>query len=185
MKKEHSRRWIATEDRIKNVALSLMQDRSLRQVTVRAICEGAGINRSTFYDHFLDVYDMFDRMEAELSRELLDSYDAVSAPVAFSEKSFIPMLRHIRRYGDFYRVVLRTRNTFPIGYGFERLLSDVIRPLCVRRGITREDEILYCLVFFQAGFAFCLRRWLEGGCRETDEELAAILASCMPYILKA
>ena len=38
----------------------------LRKITVTKVCEGAQTNRVTFYNHYLDVYDLYDRMVAAL-----------------------------------------------------------------------------------------------------------------------
>lgn len=181
MKKEHSRRWRETELKLEQVTLELMKTSDLEHITVRAICERAHVNRSTFYDHFLDVYDLFDKMETELRRGILERYDPSTAE-AFSISSFLPMFRHIREHQYFYKIVLQTRNSFPIKEGFDRLLNDVLRPACARVGITDENEIMYYLVFFQSGFTICLRRWVDGGCQESEEELAKIIAACIPDI---
>nr|AFN84552.1 transcriptional regulator [uncultured bacterium scaffold00090] len=181
MKKEHSRRWQETEIKLERVTLGLMTGSDLEHITVRAICEKAGVNRTTFYEHFQDVYDLFDKMETELRREIMEQYHPDDMK-AFTISSFIPIFEHIRKYQYFYRIVLKTRTTFPIREGFERLLNDVIRPACTRAGITDESRIMYHLVFFQAGFTVCLRRWVDGGCQENTETLAEIINASIPNI---
>ena len=56
----------------------------------------------------------------------------------------------------------------------------MVKPHCDRRGITDENRMLYYLTFYQAGFTMILRRWVEGDCQETPEELCAILSACLP-----
>jgi AcrR family transcriptional regulator len=179
LKAEHSRRWIETERRMEQVTLDLMQHADLEHITVRAICEKAKVNRTTFYEHFLDVYDLFDKLELEMRKKILNRY-AISDYKAFSVQSFIPFFTHIKENRKFYSIVLKTRTSFPLKQGYEHLLNDVIRPLCLKAGITDEQEILYYLVFFQAGFTITLRRWVETGCRESEEELADIISNCIP-----
>lgn len=182
MKKPHSKRWEATERRMEQVTLELMKTSDLEHITVRAICEKANVNRTTFYEHFLDVYDLFDKMETEMRKGIIDRYDTDNIK-AFSISSFIPLFAHIKENRYFYNIVLKTRNTFPIKQGFERLLNDVLRPMCEKAGITDENEIMYYLVFFQAGFTMCLRRWVERGCKESEQELARMIAACIPEML--
>lgn len=181
MKKEHSRRWQETEFKLEHVTLELMKDSDLEHITVRAICEKACVNRTTFYEHFLDVYDLFDKIEARLHREMIDQYNPGGTEI-FTIASFIPIFTHIQEHQYFYKIVLKSRRTFPIKQGFERLLNDVVRPACRRAGITDENRILYYLVFFQAGFTMSLRRWVEGGCKESVDELAEIISTCIPDV---
>ena len=49
------------EKRIQEALLELLKVKNIQQITVRAICEMADINRSTFYAHYLDVYDLLEK----------------------------------------------------------------------------------------------------------------------------
>ena len=39
-------------------------------ITIRELTEKAGINRGTFYLHYVDKYDMFEQMKTEIVQEL-------------------------------------------------------------------------------------------------------------------
>ena len=57
---------------------TLVKDRPLQKISVRDITEEAMVNRSTFYAHFVDKYDLFtiaigQRMRHDLATELSDS----------------------------------------------------------------------------------------------------------------
>ena len=57
---------------------TLMQDKPLQKISVRNITKEAMVNRSTFYDHFSDKYDLFStaigqRMRRDLSTGLSDA----------------------------------------------------------------------------------------------------------------
>lgn len=59
-----------TERGIKNAFLELRSKKSLEKITVRELCECACINKSTFYSHYKDIYDLSDTMEAEVVRSI-------------------------------------------------------------------------------------------------------------------
>lgn len=179
MKKAHSRRWDATEKRMEDAALQLMEAADAEQVSVRAICAAAQVNRTTFYAHFEDFPDLAARLSARMREELMESF-AAGEQEPFSAASFVPFLRFVREHQGFYRIVLRSRRDFPIQEGLEELLSRIMRPVCQRAGIESEDEIMSCLVFIQAGFTMCLRRWVDGGCAMPEDRLAETLAACIP-----
>lgn len=56
----------------------LYEKKNINKIRVREICEIAGYNRSTFYNHFIDVYDVLDHIEnnilEEFSELLNDGY---------------------------------------------------------------------------------------------------------------
>ena len=52
---KNNKRHQATLENIKTAFVSLLQDKSLQQISVSDICELANINRSTFYDNSEDL----------------------------------------------------------------------------------------------------------------------------------
>ena len=50
--------------------IKLLGKKPLSRITVKEICEAAELNRATFYKHYLDVYDLLDKMEAQFLEEL-------------------------------------------------------------------------------------------------------------------
>ena len=62
---------------IQNVFLELLKEKPVAKITVKEICGHAEINRSTFYKHYQDVYDLMEKLEneaVEAFEKLLDSY---------------------------------------------------------------------------------------------------------------
>lgn len=45
----------------------LLEKKHLSEITVKEICEGAEINRATFYRNYLDIYDLYEKLEEELT----------------------------------------------------------------------------------------------------------------------
>ncbi len=61
------RRTAYTRMVIKDSLIKLLEDKHLSEITVKAVCELAQINRATFYRNFMDVYDVYEQMEEELT----------------------------------------------------------------------------------------------------------------------
>lgn len=65
-------RILKTRRAIKEAFLALMYKDGFEAVTVQQILNGALVNRSTFYAHYRDKYDLRDRIEDELVDELAE-----------------------------------------------------------------------------------------------------------------
>lgn len=61
-------RAIRTRDAIATALIALMHEQGFDDITVQAICERAGVGRSTFYAHFVDRDDVFIRHNVEFGR---------------------------------------------------------------------------------------------------------------------
>ena len=59
-----------TEKGIRNAFIELRSSKPLEKITIKELCEHAYINKSTFYSHYKDIYDLSERMEEEVSHPL-------------------------------------------------------------------------------------------------------------------
>ena len=50
--------------------ISLLKNKTFEYITIRELCETAGVNRSTFYLHYSNIGDLLD----ETTRYLLDNF---------------------------------------------------------------------------------------------------------------
>ena len=184
MNTKNNRQFRDSARRMENVMLELMNRLPFEKITVRLICEKAGVNRSTFYAHYTDIYDMVEQMETHLQKELMAQYPVPGQTQPLSLESFLPFLEFIRMHRDFYRVALRTRREFPIRQGQDPLYHQVIRPLCERSGVSSEEEMMYYFVGFQAGFTMILKRWVDQDCAMEVTDLARIIQNTIPRAMR-
>ena len=59
-----------TRERIVNEFWKLYKEKPIEKITVRDVSEASGIHRSTFYQHFQDVYQVLEVIEGELLERL-------------------------------------------------------------------------------------------------------------------
>lgn len=60
-------RFQQTEQNIRKVFTELLKKEKLEKITVSRIYERCHINRSSFYLHYKDVYDLMDKIEYDMS----------------------------------------------------------------------------------------------------------------------
>lgn len=185
MNTKNNKQFQNSDVRMKCAMLELMNTTPFDKITVRLICERAKVNRSTFYAHYADIYDMIEQMETNLQKKLMDEYLASEKVIPLSRESFITFLEFIKKHRDFYRVALKARREFPIKQGYVPLWDQIIRPLCLEAGIASEDEMMFYFVGFQAGFTMILKRWVEQDCVQSEEKMAEIIRNIIPSVWKS
>lgn len=82
-----------TRRSIYNAFIGLRSKKPLERLTVKELCEEAQINKSTFYVHYRDVYDLSDKIESEIVRSIIqnleNSEDLFSNTRQFTENLFM------------------------------------------------------------------------------------------------
>lgn len=189
-------RFMETDRRIEIAAITLMDTKNHKPapLSIAAICRKAGINRSTFYEHFDSIDDIIAVMQEHLLAELVENFktsqDNQSAPaeispaeIPLSRASFELFLRHIREHRYFYGIALHSGHGLPVHYGSQELWERRIRPVCASIGIDDEDDMKYFLDCTTASVSAILRRWIDRDCRDSVEKVALIAANAVPAIL--
>ena len=70
---------------LRKAFLELLSRKPIQSISVRELCEEAGINRSTFYAHYKDVYDLREQIETEM----LSDFQEALAPLLSRKKDRI------------------------------------------------------------------------------------------------
>ncbi len=153
-------------EKIERVFIELLQSKELNQISVSEICKQAGLNRTTFYANYADVYALADSIREKLNAELAEVY-ADEIQKQYHSYDYLKLFRHIREHQLFYRTY------FKLGYEHQIFIEDI------KRG--EEDFqsrfLEYHAEFFRAGLTQILKLWLQNGCIETPEEMNEILQS--------
>ena len=74
MKKTESK-YFFTAQLMKESLLLLLEKKDIEFITVKEICEKAGVNRSTFYLHYDSIDDLFEEVIDMLNNEFRNSFE--------------------------------------------------------------------------------------------------------------
>lgn len=181
MNKKENIGYQKTHQRIKDCLLTLLDEYEMKEITISRLCMEVKINRSTFYAHFMDIYDVLEQIEKELEQELFDVYDQQyeRGSDLISSKYVIIMMDHIQKNQKFYRALFSDSSINALDENMKMLYESIFKELFERIGLTERQGMFY-FIYFKAGFLAILRQWLKDDCPETPEELARILTNSMP-----
>lgn len=77
-----------TQKAIKQAYIELRSQKPLEKITVKELCQLACINKSTFYSHYADIYELSDVVEQEIVNSVLDDLSSSVENVAKSPEVF-------------------------------------------------------------------------------------------------
>ncbi len=71
MNTKNNRRRCESIENIEKTFIELLQAKELNEISVSDICKKCGLNRSTFYANYTDIYDLADKLKTNLENEVL------------------------------------------------------------------------------------------------------------------
>ena len=182
MNQKNNQAYQNTHRKIKDCVLQSIQKKELSLITVSGLCAMAQINRSTFYAHFDDIYDVVSQIKDDLEKELLEMYreaEIQGTSASIVREYLLILLSHISMHRRFYQVLLHDLNN-PVMQNLLRLLKEqIIQPLFDELSISISEGAYY-FNFAVSGFIAVIRQWLDAGCPESPDQLSDILFEMMP-----
>ena len=163
-----------TKQLIRQAMLELLQTQSIQKISVRELCDIAGINRTTFYNHYNDTYEVLAEIEeyflAQLSTEKI-----CAGNTAALEKHIELLCARLKKNREM-AVILMENNADP--HFFEKLLTVQDHgELWQQLGNAyNEEECVLLRDFLSSGTYAMVFRWLKNGCRQSPGQVAELLA---------
>ncbi len=163
MNVKNNKRKRASVEKIEKAFLNMIQNKEINEISVTDICKETGLNRSTFYANFIDIYDLADKLREKLENDFDDIFKENA------NRDAKTMFLHIYENQIFYKTY------FKLGYDekHQSYIYDTIRAENDFLG----KNIKYHIEFFRNGLNSIIKMWLADGCKETPEEMAEILRS--------
>lgn len=163
MNVKNNKRKRESIDKIEKSFINMLQKKEINQISVTDICKDTGLNRSTFYANFIDIYDLADKLCKKLEEDFAAQFSENTA------RDAVTMFRHIYENQLFYKTY------FKLCYDEKHQIS--IYDISRAEQDFNNKHIKYHIHFFKNGFNAMVKMWLANGCEETPEEMAEILKS--------
>ncbi len=175
-------RILKTQERLQNSLLELLDTKELKEITVKEICDKAGISRNAFYQHYSYKEDLYDQMVARATEGIRDSLMPITQDAsAVKKETIVSYAKHIIEGISEVRELIYVMLKGDDGK-FLRQLTDLIFEQNLTNALSffemKDSEELRLYYEFQsAGMAaFIIKCILDEGLSEEKEaELLALI----------
>lgn len=184
MKKKEDLRIVKTRNLLYRSLIKLMRDKSFEEIKVADICSDALINRSTFYSHYDDKYELLLDFVNTLKTNLLNDLEQ-NDHIVNTKGYYLEMIRLIFEHIDsekdiYYSIMMSNRSS---------IIVDILTDVAVR-DINKRVEIdnihkgnvpTDILVKFYLGAVFSVgMEWLRSRNKYTKQEILDYLSELIP-----
>ena len=189
MNKNESK-YFKSAEKMHTALLTLLDSKDFELISVKEICETAGVNRSTFYLHYDNVNDLLHETVEAVYKDFFGRFGAVGpGALDVDEKNedelFLVTPKYLMPYLDF---VEENRKLFYLMYEknemmgaektYETWFKTIFGPILTRFGVPQKEQPLI-MVFYLKGIIGVVTEWVRGGCIESKDEIISVIQKCI------
>ena len=186
MNKKDDLRVIKTRKLIYQTLLDLMKEKTFEEIKVSDICSKAMINRSTFYAHYEDKYelliDFLSNLKEEFARELNESCKENLSIREYYIRLISLFLDHIDSKRDVYNsIMVNNRSSIMMNILLSVVNDDILKRF-KENDINLKVPTEVISKFYLGGVINIGMEWLSNSNKYTKEEILDYLELLIPDI---
>ena len=186
-------KYFATASRMDEAFLELLEEKEFAYITVKEICEKAGVNRSTFYLHYETVNDLLtesaryiiDKLIANMPQDTAEFIERLQTrPLEelylITPEYLRPYLNFIKEHRRIFRTAVEHSSVLGMDDAYLALNRHVFTPILDRFYIPPSKQ-QYIMLFYINGLMGVINEWLKEDCKDSVEHIISVMQICIPH----
>lgn len=171
--------------------ICLLENKDIEYITIREVCNKAGVNRSTFYLHYENINDLveetlnyinekFIKYFNESSKEFINKIKSSSLEdLKLIEKKYLtPYLTFIKDNNKIFKASFNNPNGMKTSTRYNHLKKYILIPILDRFNVN-EKEKDYILTFYINGIMAVIKKWIKNDCKDEISDIECIIMKCV------
>lgn len=177
MTEKVDRRVRKTKAQLREGLAHLMLEKSIKEITVKELVDKVDINRSTFYLHYADIYQMLQQIEEEALENITHILE--NCPVDFSNNE--STLEFVTKFfaildsdKDLCRALLGPHGDMAFVEQIENLLAGTFLKHLPGTFPKNDSNLKYAYAFILNGCVGLIKTWLSQPVQESPAHMAEL-----------
>ena len=184
--KKTDKRYVMTDQKIAETFLALLDTVGYQKISVSAIVKKARINRSTFYEHFLDKEDLMAQVQTRLITKIVEGLPEVTV-LKLDDHELIDsrinlLIQRIYDHKEAIKLFLSDKSDGLFTARFSVFSEQFLIDGNIVQAIDLPD--VYVFSIFQGMILNLIKIWIERDFIETPEEFAKIISRISPKTMR-
>ena len=190
MNKNESK-YFNTAIKMDEALITLLEKKDFEYITIKEICEVAGVNRSTFYLHYENTTDLLKETTQYIIDKHLSYYFVNKEDISFqyencrpedllfiTEEYLTPYLTFIKENQRIFKVSIKQFHTMNMGDVYVKMFDSIFNPILTRFHVP-EKERAYIMKFYLTGVFAIIMEWLNNNCFDEMSTIIKIIIDCV------
>ena len=181
-------KYFYTASLMNQALLALLERKDIEFISITELTKKAGVNRTTFYLHYENMYDLLEETIENLNKEFLTSFALSSTPAINSPRSafllteeyLVPYLSFCKKHKRLFRLVHQKPLVFQNEKMYKKMYETIFYP-AISQFLKSDVQKTYLLEFYTRGVVGIINKWIELDCNIEMSELIEIIKNCVGY----
>ena len=190
MNKNESK-YFNTAIKMDEALITLLEKKDFEYISIKEICDTAGVNRSTFYLHYEKTSDLL----KETTRYIIDKHlayyeiDKTRISLQFetckreelvfiTDEYLVPYLKFIKDNQRLFKVSIKQFNSFNMNEVYNKMFDHIFSPILEHFHVS-EKERAYVMKFYLTGVFAIVMEWLDNNCSDNMETVTRVITDCV------
>ena len=190
MNKNESK-YFNTAIKMDEALITLLEQKDFEYITIKEICDVAGVNRSTFYLHYENTADLlqettryivdkhFSYYEIDNRQKSLKLENCKREDLLFiTDKYLVPYLTFVKENRRLFKVCIKEFSSMNMGEFYGKMFKNIFSPILGRFCIP-EKEHPYIMKFYLTGVYAIVEEWLNKNCVDDMKTIVKVITDCI------
>ena len=190
MNKNESK-YFNTAIKMDEALITLLEKKDFEYITIKEICDTAGVNRSTFYLHYENTADLLKETTRYIIDKHLSYYEIDKKRISLqfercrreellfiTDEYLTPYLTFIKDNKRLFKISIKQFHSMHMDevYGkmFDHIFSPILACFCVP-----EEERPYIMKFYLTGVFAVIMEWIDKDCSDDIKTVIKVITDCV------
>ncbi|MGE8078774.1 TetR/AcrR family transcriptional regulator [Peribacillus loiseleuriae] len=170
------RRILKSQEAIKNAFVELMSEKNFDEITMQNIADRANVGRRTIYLHYMDKYDLLDKLTEEHINELSDLCE-LATDMNYIDAELL-WFEYFERNYLFFSTMLASKGALYFRSRFlEFVLEELKNEVDIKEEKNHGEDVT--LQFFGAAIVGVVEWWFKNGKPYSPQVMAERVGSLL------
>ena len=188
---KHESKYFNTASLFDETLIILLEKKDIDYITVKELCEIAGVNRSTFYLHYESINDLLNETLEYVINKFINYFNKDSKNfiekinssdknnlILIKEEYLKPYLKFTKDNKKVFIAALKNPTTLRVQEYYFNLEKYIFYPILDKFDIP-DNEKKYVLQFYINGIIGIIKQWIINNCEDEIDDIMNIIIMCV------
>lgn len=185
---KYQSKYFNTAKLMDEALIHILETKDFEYITVKEICQKAGVNRSTFYLHYENMNDLLEETISLINENFYGSFEGASINEILNSndledlklikpKYLIPYLNYVKGNKRIFKLVNQKKEVFKSQETFMHLYKNIFQVILNKFKIPKNKQDYIFSFYFQGTLAI-IYKWLDNDCKDDINFIIDMILDC-------